>query len=770
MGVLNRLLTSVGRLVVYLQVLCFLPLSLDLGGRDCFLAYGASLASYYALLSTFRLAVKRTRLEPIGNLLAAFQVIVVPISLLVCFNVYSPPAESYFAEVRRNAAAAAAAAASASAAGSAGGGTAAAASSSLSSVAAAATASSTAGVASGIAAVASRAANKLTTFGGSSGGGSGGFGSGAGGGSRSIPPPPSPPEDLSSLIEWLLTPPTSEGAQRAFAAAVSAFFWLAKRVPPSWSALLRFSSPVFSLLEAVSTLLVIQSVGGLSRSLIASSLSRPRASAKRAPTTLIGRLMPKSNIGLAELWQILFLLLSAFTYVVSAIILVLSFEGATRGRPGAAAAVGACVSSTLWLTAISFALQRGNVVETSLLAAYVTFNVIQLPDSLAFTTDPLALIRSFKYAAAGAAAGARDKHTIAGIILGLVGFKPETVTPTATESIYSSIFDPSKYLPRIVIESAEASWNTLGYALAQSIEFIAAAASALPASVIVSLVYRLVVLYAAIRILPRLKANANAHAAAARRNADADQRWAKANAAALNAGRTSRMLGVPPSSSSGPGSDARAQSYSRNTPRNSGVRAPMSASVPLSSTGPGRPSDGDSLGSSTSVAPNASSVSARPSMPVARLGTESEGVPEPFLDADPAGVLDLGLGDETEAEGDAEPSAALLGGRGTGLAGRLGEERRRRGGGDAIAEEGEDEDEELTASGEKRLRDEEPFGAFISILISYSRLILIAVYSHLLLLDQSHQIYWRFLTIASCLLLWTVEILLAEEQGVHRLD
>ncbi|CAD6903772.1 unnamed protein product [Tilletia laevis] len=762
MGFLGRLVTSVGRLVVYLQVLCFLPLALDLGGRDCFLAYGASLASYYALLSTFRLVVKRTRLEPLGNFLAAFQVIVVPLCLLVCFNVYSPPAESYFAEVRRTAAEAAAGSIAGTAA------------------AGALPADSAGGVAvslgSAAIAAASRAANKLPFAGSSSI--STGTGTGTGTGRGIAPAPPSPPEDITSFVEWLLTPPTSEEAQRAFAAAVSTFFWLAKRVPPSWSALLRFSSPAFSLLEAVSTLLVIQSVGTLPRSL--ASLSRPRSSSKRSSTTLIGRLMPKSGLGVAELWQILFLLLSALTYVVSSIILFLSFEGATRGRPGAAAAVGACVSSTLWLTAISFALHRGNVVETSLIAAYVTFNVVQLPDSLAFTADPLALIRSFKYAAAGGGAGADAKQSVAGTLLTILGLLPASSPSATTNGIFSSpSLDPARYLPRIVIESAEALWNTIGYALAQSIEFIAAAASALPASVIISLVYRLVVLYAAIRILPRLKADTTANAAAARRTADADQRWAKANAAVISPGRTSRMLGVPAGPDSSTGRSR--HTYSRSSPRNSGVRAPMendSTTPSLSPTGPGRPSDMADKSIGTSSTSSSSAVSSLPS--VDRLGTESEGMREPssyLLDSDPAGVLDMSLGDETEAETDAEVSSVVpsmirrtSGGRANGGSTLSSSGSGRRINGEAIAEE-EDEDEgELTAAGERRLRDQEPFGAFISILISYSRLILIAVYSHLLLLDQSHQIYWRFLTIASCLLLWTFEILLGHEDQIYKLD
>lgn len=57
----------------------------------------------------------------------------------------------------------------------------------------------------------------------------------------------------------------------------------------------------------------------------------------------------------------------------------------------------------------------------------------------------------------------------------------------------------------------------------------------------------------------------------------------------------------------------------------------------------------------------------------------------------------------------------------------------------------------------------EPFGSFISFIVSYARLILIAVYSHLLLLDQSHQAMWRFSTVSVTLGLWTMELLLGNQ-------
>ena len=194
---------------------------------------------------------------------------------------------------------------------------------------------------------------------------------------------------------------------------------------------------------------------------IAASLARPPTPKKRLLSYL-----PSFGLGGAEGWQLLFLLLSAFTYVSSAAALYISFESATRDRPGAAAAVGASVSSTLWLTAIAFAVRKGNVVETSLMLAYVVFNVTQLSDSLAFTADPLALIRSFKVNAESGS--------------------PIPLLPT-------------------VISSAQTFLHVGGRIAGQSIDFVSAAFAALPKSVIVSLVYRLMVLYAASRILPLLK-------------------------------------------------------------------------------------------------------------------------------------------------------------------------------------------------------------------------------------------------------------------------
>ncbi|KAE8243374.1 hypothetical protein A4X03_0g7782, partial [Tilletia caries] len=82
----------------------------------------------------------------------------------------------------------------------------------------------------------------------------------------------------------------------------------AKRVPPSWSALPRFIPPAFLLLEAVSTF-AIQSVGRQHPPTF-SRVSFPASLLIKAHLPHLSAYscdMPKSGLGVAELWQILFL-------------------------------------------------------------------------------------------------------------------------------------------------------------------------------------------------------------------------------------------------------------------------------------------------------------------------------------------------------------------------------------------------------------------------------------------------------------------------------
>ena len=56
---------------------------------------------------------------------------------------------------------------------------------------------------------------------------------------------------------------------------------------------------------------------------------------------------------------------------------------------------------------------------------------------------------------------------------------------------------------------------------------------------------------------------------------------------------------------------------------------------------------------------------------------------------------------------------------------------------------------------------DQPSTFIMTILVSFSRLILILVYSHLLLLDQGAQLWWRWANVAWTLGLWVVEIILS---------
>lgn len=404
MSVLASIAITFGRITTLLQVILYLPLTLDVAGQDAFLALSASLAVYYAFLSTVRTLTKRTQLAWIGDLLAVFQFVVVPACLLIVFNVYSPPSESYF----------------------------------------------------------NRKYKEINANASSS---SSGFFSSR----RSTPGDNTFSNHDSASVEPFLGDTASQIINRL----VIVTFFLARNVPPWWHTLLRLSSPVFSLLEGIATLLVIQVVGSFSRWLIASSLNRRPPARRSSYFSWVSTLL--SSLTSAEFLQLFFLLVAALIYVCSALALYVSFEGATRNRPGTAAATGAAVSSALWLTAIAFAVRRGNVVETALMFAYVVWNVYQLSDSLSFTADHLALIRSFK------------------------------VLDTSTGFTLINFLPVLNGLPPIVLTLVD----VLSHALAQSARFIAAAAAALPKSVIVSLLYRLMVLYSASRILPLLKRGGN---------------------------------------------------------------------------------------------------------------------------------------------------------------------------------------------------------------------------------------------------------------------
>lgn len=293
-------LATIGRALTLVQVVFYLPVTLDIGGRDAFLALSAALASYYFGLSSLRLATRGTRLQWIGDLFAVFQFLVVPSCLAICWAVYCPPEQNYFF-VRW---------------------------------------ARYAGV---------KTSNEAPLL------------------------HPATPPHLAAVLQAIgpivRGKDTHPHLQVLYGLASRIFLFLARKVPGWWGTLLRFSGPVFSLLEGSATLLVIQVLGTGCRYIIATSLTRPNPPAplgqRRSPLSLL------SSIGLrgAEAWQLGFLLSSAIIYVISGWALYLAFDGVAARGGEAALMTGVSVSSVAWLTAIAFAIGKGNVVETALIVS-----------------------------------------------------------------------------------------------------------------------------------------------------------------------------------------------------------------------------------------------------------------------------------------------------------------------------------------------------------------------------------------------------------------
>lgn len=331
-----------------------------------------------------------------------------------------------------------------------------------------------------------------------------------------------------------------------------------------------------------------------------------------------------------EIWQLLFLLFSATVYVAAAVALYMCFNGATQGRPGTAAAIGASVSSTLWISAIAFAIRKANVVETSLMFAYVVFNIYQVNTSLLTGADPLAGVRAFK------------------------ANRAESGVPLVFNYSTTAVLD-------YIIDAVE-----------HSLDFLTAANAVLPTMVIVSLVYRMAVLYSAIRVLPSLRVRA-------RPDPKRDALWRKRN----QAWSEQRVAG---------------------TPESSGPVTPKDMLLPSASASEDEKSAAADLSRALSMkepeSPDTSALSPPAAAPQAS--------PRPK---------------EAEAATDSRPDGAR-------------------------ANDGAEHRSPL-----------------ISGLALYSRFVLIAVYSHLLLLDQNHQIYWRLLTVVFTLAMWSVELLLSKEDA-----
>lgn len=285
----------------FIQVLIYLPLSLEVAGKSCFLSLSAALAGYYFLQSTLDLLLRSTRLHRLSRILSPIQVLAVPALLLVSLNLYHAP-------------------------------------------------------------------------------------------------------------------PTS--AQK--------YGYILTSVPGAWEAILKALTPLFTLLEGVSTLLVIQALGQVSKYLIEER---------------------------SESYQFIFLISSAATYVASAFFLYDSYKFAAA-TPHSATLIGVSLTSVIFLTGIAFALRKGNVVETSLMLAYLAFQIFYLSEG----PNPIVYLGSL-----------------------------------------------SQSSPPQIIQSISTIISFFSHIFGASLDFLIAAWGALPLPVIVGLAYRIAILYAAGQVLVALK-------------------------------------------------------------------------------------------------------------------------------------------------------------------------------------------------------------------------------------------------------------------------
>ncbi|KAK4549605.1 hypothetical protein LTR36_004906 [Oleoguttula mirabilis] len=205
-----------------------------------------------------------------------------------------------------------------------------------------------------------------------------------------------------------------------------------------WDKLLRYSTPVFQLVEGFCSLLVIQAAGQVTRYLVNSSDG-------------------------GDGWMIGLLILSGSIISSSVYFLwrITTFPGIDSQD---AILIGIAITCAFFLCAWGIGSGRGNVVESSLLFAYITLCIYQI------FTD----------------------------------YQPSLPIPPPTQPS-SPEFPP---LPPILMASYTTvlqALSSLPAILHNAFGFMVAAVKTVTPSVIISLIYRLMVLYAAARIIPAVR-------------------------------------------------------------------------------------------------------------------------------------------------------------------------------------------------------------------------------------------------------------------------
>ena len=209
----------------------------------------------------------------------------------------------------------------------------------------------------------------------------------------------------------------------------------------SWDKLLRWSAPVFQLAEGFCTLLVIQAVGQLGRWLVNRS--------ERSDTWMLFLITMSASVGSTSLY---------FLWRVLKFPDIDSLDSTL---------IGVIIASAIFLCIWGITSGRGTAVESSLLFAYVVLCIYQI-----FT--------DYKPS-------------------------PETAQAQVDQQQRAPDFPP---FPPIIMSSYSSlleALNVLPVTFVTSFNFVAAAFNAVTPSVIISLGYRIFVLYSATRIIPAVE-------------------------------------------------------------------------------------------------------------------------------------------------------------------------------------------------------------------------------------------------------------------------
>ncbi|CAK7270481.1 hypothetical protein SEPCBS119000_004113 [Sporothrix epigloea] len=212
-----------------------------------------------------------------------------------------------------------------------------------------------------------------------------------------------------------------------------------------WDKTLRYSSPVFQLLEGFCTLLVIQAAGQITRWLV--------------------------NRGRSETWLIVLVVFSG-SVIASAVYYLSRIARFPQVDNMDAILIGVTVTSAVFLSAYGIGSGRGNPVESSLLFAYVVLCVYQI-----FTDYQPS--------------------------------SPEAAERRRTQQQQAAALEPDfPPLPPIIMASYSTLvhlLSSLPTAVGSALAFLHAAFQTITPSVIISLTYRIIVFYCATRIIPAVR-------------------------------------------------------------------------------------------------------------------------------------------------------------------------------------------------------------------------------------------------------------------------